>query len=325
MRSVSVLGAALLLAAAPAAAEAPPLPIGGRPAAMGGAYAALAADAYAPAYNPGGLGFLLGGEGSLLHLSRPGAYEQSATVALPVSGRHGLGASYQFSRPTGGDGRAASYALAYGLRAARRLGVGAAVKLSEVKSGADRRQAVLADLGAFYRFDSAVTAGAALDNVGGSPRLPGRAEAAPFTPRLGAAWGPVNDCTFAFEWLSRAGDGGVRAGAEWRVARLLLLRAGIDSLGAETASNKLAVSAGVGVEVKGQELSFAYVPQGRLGSMQVFSAVVRFGPRTEPERYTTEKTASRWRPLDEDPLEPRAKFRSDEEREPTYLMATPAN
>lgn len=323
MRS-GVLGV-LLLCAAPASAEAPPLPVGGRPAAMGGAYSALAADAYAPAYNPGGLGFLPGAEGSLMHLSRPGAAEKSATVALPVAGRHGLGASYQYSRPAGGGGRAASYSLAYGLRAAPRLGVGAALKLSEAVSGGDSRRRALADLGAFYRFDEGLTAGAALDNVGSSPRLPGQAEAAPFTPRLGAAWGPVNDCTFAFEWLNRAGDGGVRAGAEWRAARVLYLRAGLDSLGAETASNKIAVSAGVGVEVKGQELSFAYVPQGRLGSMQVFSAVVRFGPRAEPKRFSTDKAVSRWRPLDEEPPEPAAEFRSDEEREPTYYMATPVN
>src|SRR5580692_1833336 len=45
------------------------IPVGAGPAAMGSAYSALATDAYAPTWNPGGLGFLKGTEVSGQHLS----------------------------------------------------------------------------------------------------------------------------------------------------------------------------------------------------------------------------------------------------------------
>src|SRR4051812_32695971 len=45
------------------------IPVGGRPAALGGAYAAQAFDAYAPVYNPAGLGFLQRNELAGMHLS----------------------------------------------------------------------------------------------------------------------------------------------------------------------------------------------------------------------------------------------------------------
>src|SRR6266850_89122 len=45
------------------------IPVGGGPAAMGTAYTALANDAYAATYNPGGLGFLDSTQFSGQHLS----------------------------------------------------------------------------------------------------------------------------------------------------------------------------------------------------------------------------------------------------------------
>src|SRR5437899_11798563 len=45
------------------------IPVGAGPAALGSAYTALAADAYAPTWNPGGLGFLQGTELAGQHLS----------------------------------------------------------------------------------------------------------------------------------------------------------------------------------------------------------------------------------------------------------------
>src|SRR5689334_13461173 len=45
------------------------IPVGAGPAAMGGAYSALAADAYAPVWNPAGLGFLNSTQLAGQHLS----------------------------------------------------------------------------------------------------------------------------------------------------------------------------------------------------------------------------------------------------------------
>ena len=45
------------------------IPVGGRPAALGASYTALASDAYAPVWNPAGLGFLSNTEIAGMHLS----------------------------------------------------------------------------------------------------------------------------------------------------------------------------------------------------------------------------------------------------------------
>src|ERR1700761_5306433 len=45
------------------------IPVGAGPAALGSAYTALATDAYAPVYNPAGLGFVTAPELSGEHLS----------------------------------------------------------------------------------------------------------------------------------------------------------------------------------------------------------------------------------------------------------------
>lgn len=45
------------------------IPVGARPAAIGGAYTVLAYDAYAPTWNPGGLGMAKASELSGQHLS----------------------------------------------------------------------------------------------------------------------------------------------------------------------------------------------------------------------------------------------------------------
>src|SRR5439155_27037330 len=58
------------------------IPVGGRPAALGGAYSALADDAYAPVYNAGGLGFVPSTQLSGMHLDYAGmgGYEFASFV-----------------------------------------------------------------------------------------------------------------------------------------------------------------------------------------------------------------------------------------------------
>src|SRR5437867_3938176 len=73
------------------------IPVGARPAALAGAYAAIATDAYAPFWNPAGLGFLGGTQFSAMHLSYLGgmSYEFISLVD-PLTPGHSLGASVQY-------------------------------------------------------------------------------------------------------------------------------------------------------------------------------------------------------------------------------------
>src|SRR4029077_13814885 len=79
------------------------IPVGAGPAALGSAYTALATNAYAPVWNPAGLGMLSGNEASGQHLSYLDSmhYEFLSYVhpldTLRDSGTHrGIGVSVQY-------------------------------------------------------------------------------------------------------------------------------------------------------------------------------------------------------------------------------------
>jgi len=73
------------------------IPVGAGPAAMGAAYSALAADAYAPVYNPGGLGFVDSTQLSGQHLSYlDSIYYESLSFVHPAGQGGALGVSAQY-------------------------------------------------------------------------------------------------------------------------------------------------------------------------------------------------------------------------------------
>src|SRR5947207_5625245 len=73
------------------------IPVGGAPAAMGSAYTALAADAYAPVLNPGGLGFLESSQLAGYHLSYlETSHYDFASFAYRLSAGRALGVSAQY-------------------------------------------------------------------------------------------------------------------------------------------------------------------------------------------------------------------------------------
>src|SRR5947208_3663814 len=104
------------------------IPVGARPAALGGAYGPLATDAYAPIYNPGGLGFADGTQVAGQHLAYLESihYEHLAFLyplkpgsVLAVSGQY-LGSGDITERELDGSSRGTfsshygAYSLAYG-------------------------------------------------------------------------------------------------------------------------------------------------------------------------------------------------------------------
>src|ERR1019366_6857649 len=71
------------------------IPVGARPAALGSAYSALADDAYAPVWNPGGLGFLDGTQlaGQELVYLQSITYEYGS-VAIPLPKARDCGGAF---------------------------------------------------------------------------------------------------------------------------------------------------------------------------------------------------------------------------------------
>src|ERR1039457_2588892 len=75
------------------------IPIGGRPAALGASYSALASDAYAPVWNPAGLGLLDSTQLAGMHLSYLEALNyEFVSFVHPVAPGHSLGVSVQIGR-----------------------------------------------------------------------------------------------------------------------------------------------------------------------------------------------------------------------------------
>src|ERR1700761_8948069 len=73
------------------------IPVGAGPAALGSAYTALATDAYAPVWNPSGLGFVPTPQLAAQHLSYVDAINyEFGSVAYPLSHHNALGVSLQY-------------------------------------------------------------------------------------------------------------------------------------------------------------------------------------------------------------------------------------
>jgi hypothetical protein len=67
-----------------------------------------------------------------------------------------------------------------------------------------------------------------------------------------------------------------RAGIDWRAWPALALRAGFRTDRSEGDSGPSGFAAGLGLFLGGQEVSYAWVPSGRLGNAQHFSLLWRF-------------------------------------------------
>src|SRR5664279_4218673 len=120
------------------------IPVGAGPAALGSAYSATATDAYAPIYNPAGLGFVGHPEIAAQHLSYlESIHYEFGSFVFPLGNRNSaLGTSVQYlgsgdiaaTGPNNGESLGdfsvhyAAYSLAYGQKITDKLALGVTVK-----------------------------------------------------------------------------------------------------------------------------------------------------------------------------------------------------
>jgi hypothetical protein len=267
------------------------IPIGGRPAALGGAYSALATDAYATVLNPAGLGALSSPQLAAMHLDYVSAvgYE-FAGFARPLGASSGVGVSAQYLHPkdqtardaTGADiGRFsthyAAYSLAFGRDFGGGLSVGATAKVIDAALGDVTARAYGGDIGVLYRAGPRLTLAAVAANLGTRLKFLQDAERLPDNYRLGAAFAPAPHWRLVTEAVyDRADQVSGRAGAEWRPIPALSLRAGYRS---ETSGipGLTGMTTGLGLELLGQKFDFAWVPMGDFGPTEYFSLMIAFG------------------------------------------------
>lgn len=221
----------LLAVAAPLRAEAQgtagafslQIPPGARAEGMGRSFTAIADDAFAPWWNPGGLAFIEGRNGSLMHAKlvpdlADDVYFEYASYAQHLSGWGGVAAtitylSYGKSQATNpGDptpiGEFNSFevvpSLAIGTAVTDHLGLGANLKfvhvdlapaLSSTGGQAGKGSTFAVDLGALYRVPNApINLAVVLQNLGPDLALVDEEQADPLPRmlRVGAAWQAVN-------------------------------------------------------------------------------------------------------------------------------------
>jgi len=275
------------------------IPVGGRPAAMGDAYSAMADDAYATTSNPGGLGFLkstqLAGQHlaylesihyeylSFVHPLQPGSaigvsaqYLGSGDIAQTDFQGTTLG---QFSTHFG------AYSLAYGHTLGDKLSLGVAAKVIDAKIADVGARAYAADVGSMYRVNDKLNLAAVLTNAGTKLTFLNAGGTLPLAFKLGTAWLPNRWWRLSLEGVyQNTGVTSGHAGLEWKPISMVAIRAGYrtDTLKENTAMAGL--TTGIGVQMWGQELSYAWVPYGDLGNTQYFSILLKFDGEDEEKR-----------------------------------------
>jgi len=268
------------------------IPVGAGPAALGGAYTALATDLYAPVWNPAGLGFLdstqVGGE----HLSYLESihYEHLGFVTHFKSGT-GIGVSAQYlgsgDIPGANLSGAAesnyssyfgSYNLAFGQSVGERLSLGLTGKLINAKISDVTSTAYAADLGALYKVVDHVTLAATLTNLGSKLKFLNDDSSLPVEGHVGAAYAPNSHWLASLEGVfPKSGPASAHLGLQWQPLELIAIRAGYKTDTTKELSAMAGMTVGAGLTLWGQELAYAWVPYGDLGDTQYFSLVIRFG------------------------------------------------
>lgn len=286
------------------------IPVGARPAALGSAYTALADDAYAPVWNPAGLGLLTNTQLAAQHLSYLESihYEFLSFVkplrtanscpSLKSCMNMALGGSVQYlgsgditgldrnGNPTGDfSSHYAAYSLAFGLGFNEKWSVGATGKVIDAELSDVGAQAFAADVGGLYRLRKDLTVAGSLTNLGTELKFLEESGPLPLAFRAGMAWQPTKRWQTTVEGVYRKNElGSAHVGVEWRPIELVALRSGYRTDNTKETGGINGLTAGLGLTFYGQEFSYAWVPYGDLGNTQYFSLVVNFGEAEKARR-----------------------------------------
>jgi hypothetical protein len=318
MKNLTLIAAVLSLSAGPAAyassgtegAAFLDIPVGAGPAALGGGYSALANDAYASTYNPGGLGFMESSQFSGQHLSYldsihyeylsfgvplPRSSSCSSAVDCPGSA---LGGSIQYlgSGDINGMDAAgnqtgdfssyyAAYNLSYGRAFSDKLSLGLTGKLIHAKLDDVSASAYAADLGSMYKVNPNLTLAATLTNLGSQLKFLSEGDSLPMAVHVGVAYQPSSHWLVAGEGVyPKTGLASFHAGLEWRPIEMLALRSGYRTDTVKENSMLAGYSLGLGLNVWGQELGYAWLPYGDLGNTHYVSLLMKFGEAERAKR-----------------------------------------
>ena len=281
------------------------IPVGAGPASLGSAYTALATNAYAPVWNPAGLGMLNGNEVAAQHLSyldsmhyefmsfvHPFDQERGSDV------HRGVGVSVQYlgsgditgtddtGAPTGSfNSSYASYNLSYGQTVSEKLAVGVTGKVIHAAIDDVSASAYAADVAGLYKLNEKAQLAASLVNVGTKLKFLSEGDSLPTAFKFGGSYKPASQYLLTAEGdYATNGLPSFHTGAEWRPLEAVSLRAGYKTDTLKGLDPLAGFTAGLGLHVWGQEFAYAWAPYGDLGDAQYFSLLIHFGAEEEQRR-----------------------------------------
>ena len=269
---------------------------------MGAAYTALANDAYAATWNPAGLGFMDSPQAAAQHLSYLDAlHYEYLSFGLPIPSadcpnesncrRSSIGGSLQYLGTgdiTGRDDTGqltspyssyySAYNLAYGRRFTDQLSLGITGKIIHAQIDDVSATAFGADIGSLYRWRHDLVFAATLNNMGSKLTFLNDGDPLPLAFHLGGAYQPSANWLVSSEVVvPQTGLASFHIGGEWHPVEMLALRSGFRTDTLSGLSFLAGYSLGIGLNVWGQEFSYAWVPYGELGNSHYFSLVLRWG------------------------------------------------
>jgi len=275
------------------------IPVGAGPAALGSAYSALASDAYAPVWNPGGLGLVKNYQFAAQQLSYLGSinYEFGSYVQ-PLGKGRALGASVQYlgsgaiagtdiyGNPTGNfSAHYAAYSLAYGQSIGDKLSLGVTGKIINAQISDVSANAYAFDLGSMYQATTNLRLAGVLTNIGTKLTFIDQGDSLPLAFHLGAVYALKYQLTLAAEAVyPQTGLASFHTGLEWAPMAPISLRVGYRTDTLNGLSPLAGLTTGIGLNVMGCELAYAWVPLGELGNTQYFSILMKFGELGPPKR-----------------------------------------
>lgn len=169
-------------------------------------------------------------------------------------------------------------ALHYGLPIGDALTLGGAARVITSKIDNENATGFAADLGAQWRVRSVegLTLGVSATNLGTGLKFLRERDDFPMTFRAGAAYQIPRARLLVAADVVKAIDRDIDAGVgvEWKPIEMLRLRGGYRSQGRDVGEG---LTAGLGVNLMGIEIDYAYVPFGVLGEAHRVSAGYLFG------------------------------------------------
>lgn len=272
---------------------------GARPAALGGAYTAIADDVHALHYNPAGLStigrrevglshaqWLLGSRFDFLGYAHP-TWLGTLGIGLTRLAAGELEGRDYSRRGSGSFGAAHSaYAVGLGHNVHTPIGsgrLGASVKLLESRIGSDTASSLAVDLGAAYQLPGRpFSFGLSVLNLGQGMRFIEQTDPLPLTISLGAAYRAAGVFRISVDLRrdihDQTTDAGI--GTEYAILPAFSVRLGYGShlarVGTGPSPAFSGLGGGIGLSMSRYQADYTFMPFGNLGNVQRISLGARF-------------------------------------------------